>query len=597
MDPRPLFRVATAGSVDDGKSTFIGRLLAESNAIFEDHYEAIERASRATGESGVNLALLTDGLRAEREQKITIDVAYRTFATARRRYLLADTPGHARYTRNMFTGASTAEAVILLLDAERGPTRQTYLHAFIASLLAVPHVLVAVNKMDLVGYAHEMFESRAEEFRAGVHGMEFADLRFLPVSAVEGEGIVSYRGAMPWFHGTSVLQTLDDLEPAAKPYFFRFPVQGVVRPGSGLRGLMGEACSGGIRVGEPVQVLPSGEATTVVEILSPDGPVESCAVGDPAIVVLADDLDVGRGAMLVRPKNPATVAHSAEAMVVWMSEDASLLHSPYRVLSGTASTLGTIEEIAYRVAPETLHRESVETLELNDVGKVRLRFADPLCLDVYRSDRTTGSFELLSVESGAVAAAGIVLRAPALEAEAGQERGLCVWMTGLSGSGKSTLSDLTAARLRASGVFVVQLDGDTLRAGLNRDLGFSERDRTENIRRTAEMARLLAAQGVVVICSLISPMRSQRALARSIVGDAWLEVFVDCPFEVAESRDPKGLYARARRGEIPEFTGVSAPYEPPLSPDVRLDTSATEPQAAARTLADAVKLRILGAQP
>ncbi|GMV89528.1 MAG: adenylyl-sulfate kinase [Chthonomonas sp.] len=592
MDPRPLFRVATAGSVDDGKSTFIGRLLAESNAIFEDHWEALVRASRATGEEQTNLALLTDGLRAEREQKITIDVAYRTFATAKRRYLLADTPGHARYTRNMFTGASTAEALILLLDAERGPTRQTYLHALIASLLGVPHVLVAVNKMDLVGYEQDAFEARAEEFRAGVHGMEFADLRFLPVSAVEGEGIVSYRGAMPWFHGPSVLHTLDDLEPAAKPYFFRFPVQGVVRPGPGLRGLMGEACSGGIRVGEPIQVLPTGEATSVAEILSPDGPVDSCTVGDPVIVVLADDLDVGRGAMLVRPKNPATVAHSAEAMVVWMSEDPARLRSPYRVLSGTASALGTIGEIAYRVAPDTLHREATGSLELNDVGKVRLRFADPLCLDVYRSDRTTGSLELLSVESGEVMAAGVVLRVPALEPEARSERGLCVWMTGLSGAGKSTLSDLTAARLRAAGVPVVQLDGDALRSGLNRDLGFSESDRTENIRRTAEVARLLASQGVVVICSLISPMRSQRELAAEIVGDAWFEVFVDCPLEVAEARDVKGLYARARRGEIAGFTGVSSPYEPPDCPALRLLTSEYGPGEAAQRLVDFVNSRI-----
>ncbi|MBZ0214480.1 MAG: adenylyl-sulfate kinase, partial [Nitrospirae bacterium] len=271
--------------------------------------------------------------------------------------------------------------------------------------------------------------------------------------------------------------------------------------------------------------------------------------------------------------------------------------APYRLLSGTASALGNIDEIAYRVAPDTLHREATESLELNDVGKVRLRFADPLCLDVYRSDRTTGSFELLSVESGEVMAAGVVLRVPALEPEARSERGLCVWMTGLSGSGKSTLSDMTAARLRVAGVPVVQLDGDVLRAGLNRDLGFSESDRTENIRRTAEVARLLTSQGMVVICSLISPMRSQRELAAEIVGEAWFEVFVDCPIEVAEARDVKGLYARARRGEIPEFTGVSAPYEAPMGPDVRLDTSATEPQAAARTLAEAVKLRILGAQP
>ncbi|MBW7928005.1 MAG: adenylyl-sulfate kinase, partial [Fimbriimonadaceae bacterium] len=536
--------------------------------------------------------LLTDGLRAEREQKITIDVAYRTFATAKRRYLLADTPGHARYTRNMFTGVSTAEAVILLLDAERGPTRQTYLHAFIASLLGMPHVLVAVNKMDLVGYEQDAFEARAEEFRAGVHGMEFADLRFLPVSAVEGEGIVSYRGAMPWFHGPSVLHTLDDLEAAARPYFFRFPVQGVVRPGPGLRGLMGEACSGAIRVGEMVQVLPSGETTSVVEILSPDGPVESCTVGDPVIVVLADDLDVGRGAMLVRPKNPATVAHSAEAMVVWMSEDPARLRSPYRVLSGTASALGTIGEIAYRVAPDTLHREAADSLELNHVGKVSLRFADTLCLDVYRSDRTTGSFELLSVETGEVMAAGVVLRVPALEPGARSERGLCVWMTGLSGAGKSTLSDLTAARLRAAGVAVVQLDGDALRAGLNRDLAFSESDRTENIRRTAEVARLLASQGVVVICSLISPMRSQRELAAEIVGDAWFEVFVDCPLEVAEARDVKGLYARARRGEIAGFTGVSSPYEPPDCPALRLLTSEYGPGEAAQRLVDFVNSRI-----
>jgi bifunctional enzyme CysN/CysC len=593
IDARPLIRVATAGSVDDGKSTLIGRLLYDSQSILEDQFEAVERASRQTGEQGVNLALLTDGLKAERTQKITIDVAYRPFATTRRRYLLADTPGHAQYTRNMFTGMSTADVAILLADAERGPTPQTHRHLFLTSLLRVPHVVVAINKMDLVGYREEVFEKWAGLLREYASALDFADLRFMPMSALEGEGIVEYRGGMPWFKGPSILEYLDSVELASgpAPHSFRFPVQFVLRPDRTLRALAGEAVSGSIRVGETVAIQPSGQTAKVKAILTPDGETASCDTGEPVLIELDEEIDVGRGDMLVRERNRAVASRSFEALVCWMDDAPLRLGSHYRVLHTTRDSPCEVTELVYRLNPETLHREEAKELGLNDIGRILLRSGEPLCIDLFENNRATGCLVLVDGETNQVAAAGIVTRIQ--EAGAGQQggkEGIVVWMTGLSGAGKTTISDLAAEMLRANGQFVVQLDGDRLRAGLNSDLGFSESDRDENIRRCAEIAKLLANQGAVVICSLISPMKAQRFAAREIVGDQFLEVFVSCPLETLKTRDPKGLYKRALSGEIPEFTGVSAPYEEPDAPDLILDTEASEKTVSVKTLVDRILL-------
>lgn len=593
IDPRPLIRVATAGSVDDGKSTFIGRLLFDSQAILDDQYAAIERASAQTGESGVNLALLTDGLRAERTQKITIDVAYRPFSTAHRRYLLADTPGHAQYTRNMFTGMSTADAAIILVDAERGPTVQTHRHLFLTSLLRVPHVVVAINKMDLVGYEQSIYDRWADDLRKRAAGLDFLNLRFLPMSALTGEGVVGFQGAMPWFSGPTVLEFLDTLELASgpAPHAFRFPVQCVVRPDRSLRALAGEAVSGSIRQGEAVQVVPSGLQSKVKRILTADGDVSECGTGEPVLIDLEDEIDVGRGDMLVRTMNPASVATDFEASICWMHETELQPDRVYRVLHTTRDTPGTVSELFYRLNPETLHREPASILQLNEIGRVSIRVSQPLCLDLFSHNRATGGFILVDPDTNDVAAAGIVTRIQeqAVVGFASHQRGAVVWLTGLSGAGKSTLSDATAAALRGMGRTVIQLDGDQLRAGLNSDLGFSPEDRDENIRRCAEIAKLLADQGAIVLCSLISPMRQQRAMAREIVGERFFEVFVSCPLEELVRRDPKGLYARAIRGEIPEFTGVSAPYEEPEDAWLVIETGYLPAEEGAQRLVDAIR--------
>ncbi len=597
IDSRPLVRVATAGSVDDGKSTFIGRLLFDCQAILDDQLATIERASRQSGEAEVNLALLTDGLRAEREQKITIDVSYRPFATAKRRFLLADSPGHEQYTRNMFTGASTADIAILLVDAVRGPTSQTKRHAFIASLLRVPHVIVAVNKMDLVGFQEEAFERHVNSLRAYISNLEFADIRFVPVSALRGDGVAQNGSNMPWYQGPSVLDTIQDVELSSRqtPVDFRFPVQCVIRPNHEIRALAGQPVSGSIRVGEEVLVMPSGRTTSVKSIASPEGPMDKCDTGQPVVIELEEDLDVGRGDLLVRPKNPATQGQVCEATVCWMGDAPARVGAPYRLLRASRDTLCHLEEIIYRIDIQTLHRELNAPLAMNDIGRIRLRSVRPESLDLYERNRATGSFVIADPTTNEVAAAGVITRILADSTELLPNRsGLVFWLTGLSGSGKSTIAEHVASELRRVGTQVVHLDGDSLRSGLNGDLGFSEQDRDENIRRTAELAKLLSAQGFVVLCSLISPLRKQRQRARDIIGSSFQEIYVSCPIEVAESRDPKGLYARARRGEILDFTGVSAPYEEPLSPDLSIQTATLAPEESFSVVLDFLKRTIEG---
>ena len=569
MDSRPLVRVATAGSVDDGKSTFLGRLLFECGAILTDQYEAIEKASLQTGETEVNLALLTDGLRAERSQKITIDVAYRHFATERRRFLLADTPGHAQYTRNMFTGASTADVAILLVDATKGPTVQTFRHAFIVSLLRVPHVLILINKMDLVAYDSAKYEKWVDEIRRYVAKLEFADLRFMPISALAGTNLVTRSDLMPWYSGPSVLEYLDSVElsPRQTPVEFRFPIQLAIRPSANFRGYAGTPVSGSIRVGDEVTALPGGQNSRVKALSTADGSISEATTGQPIVVELEDELDLVRGQTLVRSRNPSPVTTTFEGTVCWMTDRVLELSSPILVLAGTQSQAGMISELVYRINPETLHREYVSTLGLNEIGRLVLQTSSPISVDLYDRNRATGAFLLVDPVSNETLGAGVVTRISSEQVTASAD-GLVLWMTGLSGAGKSTLAE-AFARGRAG---VVILDGDALRAGMNSDLGFSDADRTENIRRVAELAKVLAGQGLTVVCSLISPMRHQRELARSIVGEPFREVFVRCSLQAVAARDVKGLYAKAQAGEIAQFTGVSAVYEEPEAPDLVIDT-------------------------
>jgi len=588
-----LVRAATCGSVDDGKSTFIGRLLHDCGAILEDQVEALEKASRQSGEIETNLALLTDGLRAERAQKITIDVAYRHFATSKRRFLLADTPGHEQYTRNMVVGISTADIAILLVDAERGLTPHPPGPASLSPLLRVPPVLFPVNKLDAVGYAEAAYNQIADQLRDYTSNLEFADLRFVPISALKGENLASRSQSMPWYRGPSVLEYLDEVEVGTRqsPVEFRLPVQTIVRPHRGFRGYAGEVASGSIRVGDEVLVQPSGRRSRIAGLSRLGQTIDQAHAGDPIIVELSTEIDVSRGDILVRPGNPAPVASTIDAMLCWTGAPQDSKN--YRALISNGDHACRVAEPTYEIDPDTLSRRSSTALESNQIGRVVISLAQPVAFDAFAQNRRTGSLMLVDAETNEVAAIGIVNRLSVTQEN--QRKGLVVWLTGLSGAGKSTISDLAAQDLRDRRFQVAQLDGDQLRSGLNHDLGFSLEDRTENIRRTAEVAKLLASQGLIVICSLISPLASQRALAREIVGQGFLEVYVDCSLEKAASRDPKGHYKRAMTGDLPNFTGISSPYEPPEEPDLVLKTDQNEASRTKDELIEAIlKFQLLG---
>ncbi len=608
--PRDLLRLSTAGSVDDGKSTLIGRLLYDTKSIFEDQLEAVERASRDRGDREVDLALLTDGLRAEREQGITIDVAYRYFATPRRSFIVADTPGHVQYTRNMVTGASTSDLAIVLIDARQGVLTQSRRHGFIASLLGLPHMVVAVNKMDLVDYREDTFNDIVAAYtdfsaKLGIH-----DVRFIPVSALRGDNVVDRGGNMAWYGGPTLLYHLETVSIAADRNLvdFRFPVQLAIRPHQDYRGLAGTVASGELRAGDEVLALPSGVASTVKSITTADGSHETARAGEAVVVELADDLDVSRGDMLVRPGNLPEVASELDAMVCWMSERPLDTRRTYVLRHTTREVQAVVGSIRYRVDVDTLHRESAEALGLNDIARVGLTTAQPLFFDPYAANRETGAFILidpqthdtvgagvirgevrdaeevleeairLDVDAGPAAAMNVVWEAPAVpreerEALAGH-RAAVVWFTGLSGSGKTTIAKALERALFDAGVRTALLDGDALRHGLTRDLGFSPADRRENVRRAGEAARLFFEHGAIVLCAFVSPSRADRDALRRLFPDArFFEVFVDVDVETARARDPKGLYRRAGAGEIASFTGVSAPYEPPAHPDLTLRTA------------------------
>ncbi|ANQ74598.1 adenylyl-sulfate kinase [Rhodococcus sp. 008] len=589
-----LLRVATAGSVDDGKSTLIGRLLYDSKSIFEDQLEAVERSSRERGDEYANLALLTDGLRAEREQGITIDVAHRYFATPHRKFIIADTPGHEQYTRNMVTGASTADLALILVDARKGVLEQTRRHAFLSTLLGIPHLVLCVNKMDLVGWSQERFEEIKEEFRQFAIKLDVHDLTFIPVSALLGDNIVARTENMSWYDGPSLLHHLEQVHIASDRNLIdaRFPVQYVIRPQKqtdadlhDFRGYAGTVASGVFKPGDEIVALPSGFTSKVKAVHGPGGDVIDEAFAPSAVCIeLTDDLDVSRGDQLCRLNNRPQVGQEIDAMVCWLTEQTTLSeNNRYSLLHTTRSTKAQIVKLDYRLDVNSLHRdEKAESLSLNEIGRISIKTQQPLMFDPYRRNRVTGSFILVDETTGNTVAAGMI-NGPTLKesrvvwhsSEVSREErataGATVWLTGLSASGKSTIAVELERRLVAAGIPAYRLDGDNLRHGLNADLGFSADDRAENVRRVGSVAQLFADSGAVAVACLISPYREDRDRVRAAheaAGLKFVEVYVDTPIEQCEARDPKGMYAKARAGEITGFTGVDDPYEAPKSPEL-----------------------------
>jgi len=612
-DESDLLRFLTCGSVDDGKSTLIGRLLYESKLLHADQLAALEADSKRLGTRGgeLDFALLVDGLTAEREQGITIDVAYRFFATRRRRYIVADTPGHEQYTRNMVTGASTSDAAVILLDAGKGLLTQTRRHTHLVALLGIRHVALAVNKLDLVGYSRAVFESIAAEFRAFAAELGLDGVTCVPTSAVHGCNVVARGERTPWYRGPTLLDWLESVRverPDAAEAPARLLVQWVNRPHEGFRGFSGRVLYGVLRPGDQVRVLPGARESSVARIVTMDGDLAEAEAGTSVTVVLADEIDVSRGCVLVAAGAPTAVSDAFQAHLVWFDEREMLPGRQYLAKFG-ASTVGlTVDRPKYRVDVNSLARLPARTLGPGEIGVANVHTAAPVPYEEYRGGRDLGSFLVLDRLTNATAGAGMVdfaLRRAAnvrwqrltvdkvARVEASGHRPCVVWFTGLSGAGKSTVADLVESALHANGRRTFLLDGDNVRHGLNKDLGFTDADRVENIRRIAEVAALMVDAGLIVLVSFISPFRAERAMARELVEPGeFCEVYVDTPLEVAQRRDPKGLYAKARRGELANFTGIDSPYEPPEDPELRLDTTALTPEQAAAVVLE--KLAAMG---
>src|SRR6056297_790405 len=639
-----LLRFTTAGSVDDGKSTLIGRLLYDSKSIFEDQMEAIEKTSKSSGEEEVNLALLTDGLKAEREQKITIDVAYRYFATPKRKFIIADTPGHTQYTRNMVTGASTAELAIVLIDASKGVLTQSRRHAFISSLLQIPHLVVAVNKMDLVDYSEEVFNDIVSDFREFAKKLEIDNITYIPISALKGDNVVSKtrqhasggqtdgknsepddtgltdssrltgsgeHNFMPWYNGPTLLHHLENVKVAASDNVvdFRFPVQYVIRPNQNFRGFSGRIASGRIKPGDEITALPSKISSRVKEIVTKDGNLDEALAGDSVVLTIEDEIDISRGDMIVRKNNVPEVTTKFEAYLCWMNEEAMEPGRQYLMMHTTKTTPVFIDNLIYKMNVDTLSREDAENLELNEIGRAKFRTAQPLFIDAYQVNQRTGSFIIIDPASNVTAGAGMI-RAGSTDSNGRGEltetstknstqktqhspnvvwepwnipreerenrnghKAKILWFTGISGAGKSSIAKALEKRLWEAGKQTVLLDGDQVRHGLNADLGFSPHDRKENIRRVGEVARLFFEHGNIVLCTFVSPYQKDRDRARQLVPDnRFIEVHVTCSPETAQERDPKGLYEKAKKGEIKGLTGFDGTYEEPESADYVANT-------------------------
>ena len=604
-ETKSLLRFITCGSVDDGKSTLIGRLLYESKMLFEDQLAAMEADSKKYGTQGENLdfALLVDGLAAEREQGITIDVAYRFFSTDKRKFIVADTPGHEQYTRNMVTGASTADAAVLMVDARKGVLTQTRRHSYLVSLIGIRNVIVAINKMDLVDYSESVYRRICDDYRAFAARIGLEDITFIPMSAYKGDNITEPSAAMPWYHGATLmgyLETVEIDEDRLQRQPFRLPVQWVNRPDLDFRGFAGTVASGIVRPGDRIRVQPSGKESTVARIVTRDGDLEQAVAGQSITLTLADEIDISRGDVISTAAAPAGSADQFEVTLVWMHDEPLLPGRPYLLKIGAKTVTATVTDIKYQVNVNTLEHIAAKTLDLNAIGVCNLSVDRQIAFDAYADNRDTGGFILIDRLSNNTVGAGLVHFAlrrsqnihmqhvdvnKAARARLKHQKPCVLWLTGLSGAGKSTIANLTEKKLHAMGYHTYLLDGDNVRHGLNKDLGFTEADRVENIRRVAEVAKLMADAGLIVITAFISPFRAERQMARNLMAEGeFLEVHIDTPLEIAEQRDVKGLYKKARRGELKNFTGIDSPYEPPEAPDVRINTLTMNPDEAASYL-------------
>jgi bifunctional enzyme CysN/CysC len=612
---KSLLRFITCGSVDDGKSTLIGRLLYESKLIFDDQLAALEHDSYRVGTRGAELdfALLVDGLAAEREQGITIDVAYRFFATERRKFIVADTPGHEQYTRNMVTGASTADLAVILIDARKGVLTQTRRHSFLARLLGISRAVLAINKMDLVGYSHATFEAILADYRAFAARIGLTDVTPIPLSAVHGDNIIAHGPNMPWYTGPTLMQHLESVtvEADGGGAAFRLPVQWVNRPNADFRGFAGQIVSGSVKQGDRIRVLPSGREGRVTRIVTADGDLPAAVSGQSVTLTLDSDIDVSRGDVIAAGDSPPQVADQFEATIVWLHDEPMLQGRAYLMKAGTRTVSATISPLKHKINVNTLEHTAAERLELNDIGVCELELDRAIPFEAYCENRALGGFILIDRLTNSTVGAGLINFAlrrsqnvhwQALDVDKQARSGLkgqkaCVlWLTGLSGAGKSTIANRIEKKLTAAGRHTYLLDGDNVRHGLNKDLGFTAQDRVENIRRVAEVSRLMVDAGLIVLVSFISPFRSERRMARELFAPGeFFEVFVDTPLAEAERRDVKGLYRKARRGELKNFTGIDSPYEAPESPEIRIDTTVLTPeQAADRIVAHLEALKVTG---
>ena len=608
---KSLLRFITCGSVDDGKSTLIGRLLYESKMIFEDQMAALEADSKKVGTQGGDLdfALLVDGLAAEREQGITIDVAYRFFSTEKRKFIVADTPGHEQYTRNMVTGASTADVAVILIDARKGILTQTRRHSYIVSLLGIRKVVLAINKMDLMGYAQETFDTIVDEYRDFAQQIGLDDVTPIALAALKGDNMLEPSAAMPWYTGPTLMSYLENVEidEDVQQRPFRLPVQWVNRPNQDFRGFAGLIASGSVNVGDTLRALPSGKQSKVTRIVTMDGDLPRAVAGQSVTITLADEIDISRGDVLVPANEPAGVADQFQATLIWMHEEPMLPGRPYLLKIGAQTVTASIAHPKYKVNVNTLEHLAAKQLELNEIGVCNLNLDRPIAFDSYNDNRETGGFILIDRITSDTVGAGLIQFAlrrsenihwQALDvnkqarAQLKHQTAGVLWFTGLSGAGKSTIANLVEKKLHAMGRHTYLLDGDNVRHGLNKDLGFTDADRVENIRRVSEVAKLMVDAGLIVLTSFISPFRSERRMARDLLQpNEFIEVFVDTTLAAAELRDPKGLYKKARRGEIKNFTGIDSPYEPPEHAEIHLDTTKQTAEQAADAIVEQLRAR------
>jgi bifunctional enzyme CysN/CysC len=606
---KSLLRFITCGSVDDGKSTLIGRLLYDSKMIFEDQLAALEADSKRVGTQGqqIDFALLVDGLAAEREQGITIDVAYRFFATDKRKFIVADTPGHEQYTRNMVTGASTADLAVILIDARKGVLTQTRRHSYLAQLIGIRNLVLAVNKMDLVGYDEQRYKDIVADYRAFADSIGIAAFTAMPISGFMGDNITAPSSNMPWYTGPALLPHLEHVAldvTAAQDQPFRLPVQWVSRPNLDFRGFAGLISGGRIRPGDAVRVLPSGKVSTVTRVVTLDGDLEEAVAGQSITLTLADEVDCSRGDVLAAADSPPQVADQFEATLVWMSDEPLVPGRSYWLKLGTQNVSAQIQTPKYQVNVNTMEHLAAKTLDLNAIGVVTVTTDKPLVFEAYAASHDLGGFILIDKFSNGTVAAGMLhfalrrsqnLHWQALditrEAHAAQkqQQPRVLWFTGLSGAGKSTIANLVEKKLHALGKHTFLLDGDNVRHGLNKDLGFTETDRIENIRRVGEVAKLMTDAGLIVLTAFISPFRAEREMVRAMLpAGEFVEIFIDTALAEAERRDVKGLYKKARAGELKNFTGIDSPYEPPEQPEIRIDTSSVTPEDAAEEIVRAL---------